>query len=348
MKYKNVVVKIGSSVLAPGAKLDKKLLRHIVDQLNELIDANINVSLVCSGAVVLGIEALGLTKRPTNLNQLQALASLGQIKLMDEFNKALLKHDRLCGQILLTREDFADRKRYVNAKHTFESLFKLKALPIINENDTTSTEEIQFGDNDTLSALAAGLLEADLLVILSNVDGFLVDGKVVSEINEINESVLAQVQKKESKFTKGGMESKLEAIRRATTAGTKVALTNGRTKNAIKRIVLENEKVGTLFSPGKKITARKRWIAQARVSKGRIIVDAGAVTALQKKGSSLLAMGIVAVVGDFDKDDAVCIETQTGKQVACGLSEYSSAYLKKNIGKKLSKAVIHRDDLVVD
>lgn len=347
MKYKCVVVKIGSSILAPQARLDRNLLRHVADQLNELLDNNINVCLVCSGAIVLGIQLLELAKRPSHLNKLQALASLGQTKLIDEFNRAMAKHDRFCGQILLTREDFAHRKRYVNAKHTFEELFKLKALPIVNENDTTSTEEIQFGDNDTLSALTAGLLEADLLIILSNIDGFLVEEKVVSEIKEINKDVLSQVREKTSAFTKGGMESKLKAIKQAAAVGTKVMLTNGREKDVITRIVFKNEQIGTLFCPGKKVTARKRWISQALMSEGRIVVDSGAMDALQKKGSSLLSKGVVAVVGDFAKYDAVCIESQLGKQIACGLSEYSSAYLKKNIGKKLAKEVIHRDNMVV-
>lgn len=348
MNYKNVIVKIGSSVLAPNAQLDKNLLKSIVEQLNALIEKDIQVTLVCSGAVVLGIQALGLDYRPKNINQLQALAALGQTKLMDEFNSAIAEHERLCGQILLTRDDFVNRNRYINAKHTFKALFDLKALPIVNENDTISTEEVQFGDNDTLSALVAGLLEADALIILSNVDGFLVNDKVLSEVKAIDDELLSNIEKKESAFTKGGMEAKLEAIRRATSVGTKVYLTNGRKESVITDIVLAGDNPGTLFYPGKKIAARKRWIAQAQKAQGTIVVDSGAAQALVDNGSSLLAKGIVSVEGNFQIDDTVCVTDQEGKLIAHGLTSYTSDELIDACGSKLPKPVIHRDDMVIE
>lgn len=348
MKYKNVIVKIGSSVLAPNAQLDKSLLKDIVEQLNTLIEKDIQVTLVCSGAVVLGIQALGLDHRPININQLQALAALGQTKLMDEFNSAIANHGRLCGQVLLTRDDFVDRKRYINAKHTLQALHNLKALPVVNENDTISTEEVQFGDNDTLSALVAGLVEADALIILSNVDGFLVDNEVVAEIKDIDENLFSNIEKKESAFTKGGMEAKLEAIRRATSVGTKVYLTNGRKENVITDIILDGTNSGTLFYPGKKMPARKRWIAHAQKAQGEIVVDEGAVHALLENGSSLLCRGIVKVKGSFEVDDTVCIKNREGDIIARGLVAYSSSKLDNNCGNKLPKPVIHRDDMVIE
>lgn len=348
MKYKNVVVKIGSSVLAPNANLDQKLLINIVDQLNLLIDNDIKVTLVCSGAVVLGISALRLNKRPKNINKLQALAALGQTKLMDEFNSAMDRHNKLCGQILLTRDDFDDRNRYVNAKHTFEALFKLKALPIVNENDTISIDEIQFGDNDTLSALVAGLIEADALIILSNVDGFIVNDSVLSEVKDIDDNLFANIEKKESAFTKGGMEAKLEAIKRATSIGTQVFLTNGRKENVITRIVIDNENPGTLFYPGKKIAARKRWIAHAQKANGALIVDDGAVGAILNNGSSLLCRGIVGLEGSFVCDDTVCIKDKEGHIIARGLVAYDSKELALVCGSKMPKPIIHRDDMVIE
>jgi len=244
---KNVVVKIGSSVLAPNAKLDPALLGRIVAQLCQLIDAGVNVTLVCSGAIACGIEALKLTSRPKEINKLQALAAIGQGKLMHAFEKATMACGKQCAQILLVRGDVDDPIRNGNAKRTFKELHGLKVLPVVNENDSTSTEEINFGDNDTLSAIVAGLVGAELLVILSNVDGFLDHGKVVPEVSSINQDLLAKVIVKESKFTKGGMESKLSAIGVALHAGVKVMLTNGRTEDVITRIVLKNEHVGTLF-----------------------------------------------------------------------------------------------------
>ena len=347
MDNRNIVVKIGSSVLAPGAVFDEKLLDSLCFQLSALIDSGMKVTLVCSGAIALGIEALGLEKRPTNINKLQALAALGQTRLMDEFNEAIAKYGRLCGQILLTRDDFSSRSRYLNAVHTFNELFAVKALPVVNENDTISTEEIQFGDNDTLSALVAGMLEADLLLILSNVDGFMIEGKPVAVVGADDKSLDLNIVKKESVFTKGGMESKLSAIRRAAAMGTKVVLANGRADDVIRRVVLEDEHVGTLFTPGTKVCAKKRWIALASSPKGLVIIDNGAVEALKKKGSSLLSKGVVAVDGDFDRGDTVCVNTQSGDNIACGIAEYSSSYLKRNIGKKLAREVIHRDNLVV-
>jgi glutamate 5-kinase len=258
LQHKNVVVKIGSSVLAPDAKLDTALLGRIVDQLCKLIDAGVNVTLVCSGAIACGIEALKLTSRPKEINKLQALAAIGQGKLMHAFEKASMHCGKHCAQILLVRGDVDDPVRYGNAKRTFNELHSLGILPVVNENDTTSTEEINFGDNDTLSAIVAGLVGADLLVVLSNVDGFLDQGKVVPEVSSINKELLAKVVIKESQFTKGGMESKLSAIGVALSLGVKVMLTNGRTKDVVTRIVLDGEHVGTLFHAQGGIDALKR------------------------------------------------------------------------------------------
>lgn len=347
MLYKNVVVKIGSSVLAPGAKLDDALLTGIVRQLCALIDANVNVTLVCSGAIACGIEALKLTYRPKETNKLQALAAIGQGKLMHAFEKASEACGKQCAQVLLIREDVDARDRYLNAKRTFEELHALRVLPVVNENDTTSTEEINFGDNDTLSAMVAGLLDADLLIVLSNVDGFLDNGAVVPQITAIDEELMAKVVKKESQFTKGGMESKLTAIGIALNAGVKVMLTNGRKDGVITKIVLEGNHIGTLFHPLERLTARKRWIAHAKVPRGSVAVDDGAVKALVDNGSSLLAQGIREVKGDFAEGDTVCVTDTQGRLIAWGMIGFDAAFLRAHPSQKLEKEVIHRDDMVV-
>jgi len=347
MKKKRIVVKIGSSVIASKEEVDKKFLGRIVHQVSKLREKNIDVCIVSSGAIIAGMSKMGLSRLPAHINKLQAIASIGQVALMDIYNSLFKKYKKICGQILLTRDDFHDRFRYNNARSTFLALFKEGVIPIVNENDTVSTDEIKFGDNDKLSSLVAGLIDAEMLLLLSDVEGFEDDRGVVGEIEELKDEHGKAVRKKKLAYTKGGMFSKLEAADIATTLGIRAVIANGRRKDVIKKIVIEKSNIGTHFLPRPRLAGKKRWIAFSRKPKGRIIVDSGAEKALVEKASSLLSRGIRAVEGDFVKGDTVYVVSEKKMILGRGLVNYGSDELKKNIGQRLPSEVIHRDHLVI-
>lgn len=364
-KARRLVVKVGTGVLtAENGGLDRSRIAKLAEQIMQLRQLGYYTALVSSGAIAAGMAELGMTKRPTALPDLQAAAAVGQSKLMAAYDECFKKYGSTAAQILLTREDFDDRTRYLNARNTILTLWRLGAVPVINENDTVSVEEITFSDNDLLSALVTNLLRADVLVMLSVVDGVYCvgpDGTVTGETIDVVERVTDDVKALSSGETsargKGGMDSKLEAARIATYAGEAAVIANGKCDDILLRIV-RGEKVGTLFLPvHPKMASRKRWIGFTSKPSGSLQVDAGAAEAILKKGRSLLASGIRAVEGMFQKGDTVSIVDEHGVEIARGLVNYSSAEVErikglktsaiaKVLGEKPYDEVVHRDNLV--
>ncbi len=360
------VVKVGSSVLAgPDGTLDHGRIRHLSDQLSAIMDQGRKVALVSSGAVAAGMGRLGWTRRPDNLRQLQAAAAVGQAYLIRAYDEELRRHDRHAAQILLTHEDFDSRPRYLNTRNTLHALFDCRALPIINENDSISVDEIKFGDNDRLAAMVTNLLQAPLLVILSVVDGLYrqpptagAAGETIALVPRIDDQILGLAGAGKSSLGSGGMRSKLESARLVTQAGGSVIITSGLHENPLTRI-LAGEPIGTLFlAHGSTHAARKRWIGLTARPKGSLIVDSGARAALESGSTSLLAIGVVEVAGQFDKGDVVAIRDQTGREFARGLSNYSSLDAGKIRGLRTAEArialgeipygeLVHRDNLVL-
>lgn len=358
---RSLVVKLGTQVLSDGSKrLDVGYLSTIASQISVLRGRKIEVTVVSSGAIGAGMAELGLSRRPTDLPQLQAVAAIGQRRLMDAWAQVFMPHGLHVAQVLLTREDIDRRKRFLNLRNTIRALHDLGAVPIINENDTISTDElirISFGDNDILAANVACALRADLMIILSNVDGVLdVQGKPVRVIERI-EDAQTLVRREKSDLGKGGMNSKFEAARMITRAGEMMVVAHGRQENVLIRI-LGGEDIGTLFLPRRqdRSSSRARWIGAARPT-GRIVVDEGAAQAILDRNVSLLPAGIVKIAGDFEKGDVVAIETPQGLKIAHGLTNYPAEDLIKIRGMKSSEVrallkeraydeVVHRDNLV--
>lgn len=358
---RSLVVKIGSQTLTDASKrLDADYFAGVATQIATLRARGVLVTLVSSGAVAAGLGELGLAKRPTDLAKLQAVAAVGQRRLMDAWAAAFAPHGLRVAQILLTREDIDQRKRFLNLRNTVHALHDLGAVPVINENDTISTDElveITFGDNDILAAHVAAALRSDLLVLLSNVDGVLdAAGKPVRTIADPAEAE-SMIRVDKSSLGKGGMNSKFEAAGMVTRGGETLVVARGRDENVLVR-VLDGEALGTVFLPRKtsRASGRSRWIGAARPA-GFIVVDDGAARAIVTKDVSLLAAGITALRGEFEKGDVVAIETAEGQKIAHGLTNYSSADLDPIRGLKTAAIrallkeraydeVVHRDNLV--
>jgi glutamate 5-kinase len=325
-----------------------------------------HVLLVSSGAVGAGISKLSLPARPDDLAKLQAVAAVGQTHLIQAYEQVFARHGRHAAQVLLTAEDVDDRTRYLNVRNTLHAILELGAIPIVNENDTVSVEELMttFGDNDRLAALVTNLIRAPLLIVLSDIEG-LYDGDpskesstLVSTVDKIDEKVLSYVRDKKTGLSKGGMASKLEAARIVTHAGENMIIASGREQNVLTRL-MAGEPLGTLFrAQGKGISPFKRWLGFTAQTKGRISLDAGARKAIVEQGRSLLAAGIVAASGDFQKGDVVALCDRDGNIVARGLSNYSAAEVERIKGLRSDKIaqvlgkcpyeeVIHRDNLAL-
>ena len=362
-----IVIKIGTRVLTNGdGLLDKNRIMGLSKQVVDLRLRGFSVVLVSSGSIGAGISALGLQKRPGILPELQATAAIGQGKLIEIYNKCFEKHGYHAAQLLLTRQDFEDRQRYLNTCNTLHSLLNFKTIPIINENDTISVDEITFGDNDILSALVTNLLQADLLILLSSVDGLYTTppapGKrcsILSVVDSISDDIKRLAFKQKTKEGVGGMESKLEAANIATGSGEAVIIANGMQSGILSKI-MNYDDVGTLFVPyNKKITSRKRWIGFTVKPKGRVYIDEGALGALQKKGKSLLPSGVVKIDGKFVKGDVVSVvDVVEKREIARGLMNYSAdevqkvkglrtSLIKKTLGSKPYDEIIHRDNMVL-
>lgn len=363
-QVKTLVVKLGSASLSrPDRTLDVEFIATLGDQIAALRKQNIRVIVVSSGAVSAGMAALNLAKRPDDLATLQAVAAVGQPRLMNAWDHALTPHGLHTAQILLTREDIDHRTRFLNLRNTLLSAEKLGAVPIINENDTVSTDEmvkISFGDNDLLAALVAQAIQAELLVLLSVVDGVLdADGKPVRLIVS-SADAQALVRKEKSAAGKGGMDSKVGAAKILTHAGDRLVVAHGRTPNILPRL-LAGEELGTLFLPtaATRRRARSKWITSARPA-GTLLVDDGAAKALARGDRSLLAAGIVGLQGVFSPGDVVDIAAAStpSTPIARGLCNYSteqvnliqgrkSAEIRKLLPQASYDEVIHRDNLVV-
>lgn len=361
-----LVVKVGTRVLTKSdGALDLERIDLLAQDLHEAMATGRKVVLVSSGAVGAGMGRLGLKQRPTDLAQLQAVAAAGQSLLVEAYERSLQKYGRHVAQVLLTAEDLDHRQRYLNARNTIQALLAYGVLPIINENDTISVYELQttFGDNDRLAAIVTNLIQAPLLVLLSDVEGLYdgepgsADAKIVPTVENLGPEIFALVQDAKTGLGKGGMASKLEAARQATGSGENVIIASGRKPGSLRHI-LEGRRVGTAFlAQGQAVAARKRWIGYTVQPRGRLLVDAGARRAVEFNGSSLLAIGIVKVNGHFGKGDVVALCDGEG-EFARGLSNYSSDDIRRIRGLQTREIpgvlghcpyqeVIHRDNLLV-
>ncbi len=366
-----VVVKVGTRVLTRAdGTLDDQRVVSIAGQLARIWQSGRRVVLVSSGAVGAGLGRLAADVRPTSVAQLQAAAAIGQSVLMESYNRALEPHQLHAAQVLLTAEGLQDRTRYLNVRNALFALFECGAVPIINENDTVSVDELQmgFGDNDRLAALVTNLIRAPLLVLLSDVEG-LYDrdpsdpaAKVLSVVTDLNAAQVDMVhdraQGDTARQSTGGMASKLRAARIATTAGENVIIANGMRDNVLDEILAGND-VGTLFlAEGRAVDSRKRWIGWSANPAGKLILDAGACNAIATGGKSLLAVGVTAVEGRFAKGDVVTLCSAAGEEFARGLINYSFGEMQTIVGQPTERfaellghcpydAVVHRDNLIV-
>ena len=360
------VIKIGSALLTKDGKgLDYTAIEDWTKQIAQLRQQGKEIILVSSGSVAEGMSRMGWTKRPTKLAELQAAAAIGQTGLIETYEAQFKKHNIQAAQILLTHDDVSNRQRYLNARNTLRALLKFKALPIINENDTVALEEMRLGDNDTLAALVANLVEADLLVILTDQEGLFTkdprhneDAELISEESATNTDLQKYVGDIATTLGSGGMATKLTAAQRAANSGCGTVIASGREKNILERLS-QGEKIGTLLVPEKTpLAARKQWIVGQVQSGGSLYLDQGASKAILKQGTSLLPVGVEKVEGLFNRGDIVDCIDRDGKIIARGLVNYSKEEISKISKQPSNKVVeilgytgetelIHRDDLVI-
>ena len=341
---RRVVVKLGSRLLAEAPASRPAA---IADQVAALKRRGIEVVIVSSGAIALGVKRLKLATRPTELPALQAAAAVGQSQLMQHWEHAFAPHELEIGQVLVTHDDLGDRRRFLSARLTLRALLDHGVVPIINENDTVATEEIKLGDNDQLSALVCNLVSADLLVMLTDVEG----------VRDVDREAAPVATGSTSGVGSGGMASKVGSARIVVRTGVPAVVAPGREPDVLVRVIA-GEDVGTLFVAAGKLSSRKQWIAYGAKPAGRVTVDDGAVRALRDGGKSLLPAGVVAVDGDFELGDTVSIVTRDGSEMARGLAAYGaddlrkiqglqSAAIEATLGYKGIDEAIHRDDLVI-
>jgi glutamate 5-kinase len=362
-----IVVKVGTRVLTlPDGRLDTQRIADLADQIQLLRAEGRHVVMVSSGAVGSGMSVLGLKQRPTNLSHLQAVAAIGQTKLIEAYDLTLRQHGTHAAQVLLTAGDLQDRGSYLNVRNTLLALLDLGAVPIINENDTVAVDELMktFGDNDRLAALVTNLLRAPLLVILSDVPG-LYNGhpdspgtQLLSTVARIDEEVFSYVQAHRVGLSKGGMGSKLKAARMATLSGENVILASGREPRVLERIT-RGEVIGTAFlAQGKSVSPLKRWLGFSSHPRGSLHLDQGACRAVCREGRSLLAIGIREISGNFHKGDVVSLRDGDSSEIGRGLTNYSAEELRKIQGlhtHEIASAlgtcpyseVVHRDNLAL-
>ncbi|NBB95845.1 MAG: glutamate 5-kinase [Planctomycetes bacterium] len=354
-----IVVKVGTSAMTDETgRLDEHVIRDLSAQIAELRGQGRQITLVASGAVGAGMGELDLPARPKTLPMLQAVAAVGQSQLMRTFHDILATHGIRVAQVLLTREDFEDRRRYLNIRNTLTTLLDADVLPILNENDAVGTEELSFGDNDIIAAHMTNLLAADVLVLLTTTEGVLAEGKLLDVIEQVDEDTLTLALADKSRLGSGGMATKLTAAGYVTRAGEAAVIANARAESVLTRLVA-GETVGTVFVPAEqKLSSRRRWIGQAARPRGTLAVDAGAAAALVDRGKSLLPSGIVRVEGTFTQGDTVAIVDPQGREIARGLTNYASDDLASIIGKRSDEIAgvlgdkpydeaIHRDNLTV-
>jgi glutamate 5-kinase len=363
---KRIVVKVGTSTLTGSdGRIDRVWLRSLAGQIAELRASGAQVVVVSSGAIAAGVEAMGMSSRPTELTGLQATAAIGQVRLIAEYAAVLGERDATIAQVLLTRHDTGHRQAYVFACRTLERLLEMGIVPVVNENDTTAVEEIRFGDNDTLAALVGVMVEADLVVLLTDIEGLydadprlVQDAALLEHIDELTDEMVAAAGGAGTDGGSGGMITKIEAARILMKAGVPMVVCDGR-RDGVLVDAFHGLPVGTYFAGGVgDIEARKLWIAFARNPKGSVVVDAGARDALCLRGKSLLPAGVIRVEGVFGAGDPIAVIDANGVQMARGLADVSSADLDRIKGLKsadigsvapelVGREVVHRDRLVI-
>lgn len=363
---RTIVVKVGSSLVTnEGQGLDRNALSAWADQIARLRRHGRKVVLVSSGAVAEGMQRLGWKKRPTAVNELQAAAAVGQMGLVQMYESCFSTHGLHAAQVLLTHDDLADRKRYLNARSTLRTLLDLNVIPVINENDTVVTDEIRFGDNDTLASLVANLIEADTLVILTDQQGlYSADPRKDKNATLVQQAVAGDPALEKmaggagSAVGTGGMLTKILAAKRAARSGAHTIIASGREPDVLVRM-LAGEVIGThLRASERKTLARKQWLADHLQVRGRLVLDAGAARALREQGKSLLPIGVTAVAGDFERGELVACVDERNHEIARGLVNYSaletarilrkpSSEIERILGYVDEPELIHRDNLVV-
>ena len=356
---RRIVVKFGTQLLTGGdGHLDVAYLKEMATQIASLRKEGYEITVVSSGAIGAGLAELKMATRPRDVAELQAVAAVGQRRLMTYLYDAFAPHQLGVGQVLVTRGDFDDRQRYLNIRNCITHLHRLGCVPILNENDTVAVEELRFGDNDQLAALTCNALRADALILLTVVNGLLDEkGQRIDLVEELG-SVQGHVRTEKSRLGSGGMQSKLTSVSLATEAGEIAVIANGREPNVLRRILSGDTGIGTVFAPAKKkLAARQRWIGLTKRPAGKLTIDDGALAALNR-GKSLLPAGITKVEGTFDRGAVIAVLNRDGQEVARGLSNYSAdetrliqgqktSQLGKTLGREAYDEVIHRDHLVM-
>ena len=360
------VIKIGSALLTnDGAGLDTALMKSWVSQMAELVRHDVELCLVSSGAIAVGLQALNLKTRPTELPLLQAAAAIGQMGLVQAWQSCFKAQGLETAQVLLTHEDLADRTRYLNARDTLKALSQFGVIPVVNENDTVATDEIRFGDNDSLGALATNLLEADVLVILTDQDGFFdrdprvhAEAQLVPEARALDPELIHMAGKDGGALGRGGMHTKVLAAQQAARSGAATVIANGRTERVLSRL-RAGDALGSLLLPDlKPQAARKRWLASHKQTRGVLVIDAGAQRALAEAGRSLLPVGVIDVRGAFARGEIVAIESVDGERIATGLVNYGAEQARQIAGQSTGAlrasgllvegdALVHRDNMAL-
>jgi glutamate 5-kinase len=362
---RRIVVKVGSGVLSHRGALRRRIFTEIARQISELCDAGRQVVLVSSGSIAMGSRTLGWSHPGRSIPEKQAAAAVGQIGLSELYRRRFAGYGKQVAQVLVTRSGLDDRERFLNARRTLLTLLSLGVVPVVNENDTVATEEIRFGDNDSLSATVVNLVAADLLVILTDVDGMHTQPpeprRRKPPLYGVIESITPEIERaaggSTSAFGRGGMVTKLAAARSAARSGAATVLCNGRARNVLTQVA-SGEPIGTLFASGSRLASRKHWLAFTAHPRGRLVVDEGAVHALMQRGRSLLPAGIVGVEGSFGIGDPVSCVDEREREFARGLAAYASAdanrikgastrRITQLLGYSNGDEVIHRDDLVL-
>jgi glutamate 5-kinase len=362
---RRIVVKVGSNVLTRDQGLNLPVMYSLSGQISELMAAGREVILVSSGAMASGVKKIGLDRRPDGIPERQAVSAVGQAGLIREYEKAFQVYGRKVAQILLTSEDLDDRQRYLNVRNTLNTLIDWRIVPVINENDTVMVEEIKVGDNDNLAAMITLLMDADLLILLTDIDGLYnrdprvhEDAQLIPELDTLDGAVEKMASDIPGPLGRGGMSSKIKAARKVTSAGVPMVIANGSCPGILKTLIQGNV-AGTYFVPRKaRLASRKSWIAYTLKPKGAISIDPGAAEAIVDHGKSLLPSGIVGVEGDFQRGAPVTLQTPAGQKLGTGLVNYSAADIRKIMGLKTSAVeqrlgekpydeVIHRDNLAI-
>ncbi len=363
---RRVVVKIGSSTLTAGTdRLNRPRMLELVRQVANLHLQETSVVIVSSGAMVTGREVLGFPKGRKDIPFKQVLAAVGQVRLMQVWDQLFSLYGLAVAQTLLTRDDLADRQRYLNARSTLLALLERRVIPIVNENDVVGVEEIKIGDNDNLSALVSNVIDADLLVLLTDIAGLYTadphhdpQATLIPEVREIDPAIEALGGKAGSDRGTGGMVTKIQTAKLATESGTTVIIADGGVRDVLERLV-QGESIGTRFLPSaSQVESRKRWIISGLASRGEVIVDNGAAVALLRNGKSLLPAGITDVHGHFERGDTITVKDTTGRKVACGVANYSagdlskihglcSAEIEPILGYEYGEEAVHRNNLVL-